>query len=479
MVRCLVVAFVLLAASYGQAEVLDLGQPAPVGENMGLLNKFSHHNLFSGLSEVAAGWRISFIAVGFIILVGATSSALSKATQPDDVIRVWLSASLVLGVMVSVPFFVNLVVGMVEHVDEQGTKAYNNVAGTSYTVSDRSSHPMELASRLQNIVDTVMVSEIEEPSDEEARELAAAANTTADPEDPGFIAWVGDNIGSLSEGFSSMRNPLLLLRKTLVWGIMNILLGLTMAICCIILVLFESLRYFLLHMGSIVLPVFLAGLMTQSFRQQSINYVFGMIGVACWPIGWMLLNVGAEALLNAFVDFMNTSITVVLPDPPADAPVGQQLLVSGEKLQVAISSMPMTYVVQAAVFGLGLSLYLIIGTAISAVLIQRLVTSGANFFSPLAASGMQAAGSAMMLAAPMIGAAGGPAIGAAVGRIGSVVQSSSRYMDDSAPVVQSVGRPTSPGAGILGLNPKEQGPGATDSSRAKAHASAVAKLVKT
>lgn len=66
-----------------------------------------------------------------------------------------------------------------------------------------------------------------------------------------------------------------------------------------VVTIFETARYFLLKFGGLLLPIFIAGLMTRTFSSQSINYIFGLIGIICWPIGWAIGNLGTLGLFAA------------------------------------------------------------------------------------------------------------------------------------------------------------------------------------
>ncbi len=68
--------------------------------------------------------------------------------------------------------------------------------------------------------------------------------------------------------------------------------------------LMEIFRYLLLYAGCALLPVFIAGMGLEILRSQSLKYVFGLLSVACWPIGWALANVVTVALIQGVTGWM-------------------------------------------------------------------------------------------------------------------------------------------------------------------------------
>jgi hypothetical protein len=75
--------------------------------------------------------------------------------------------------------------------------------------------------------------------------------------------------------------------KAMLWG------------CGWIITLFETARFFMLQMSSLLFPIFIAGLLTRSFHSQSISYIFGLIAIICWPIGWAIGHLGTRSLFTA------------------------------------------------------------------------------------------------------------------------------------------------------------------------------------
>ena len=75
--------------------------------------------------------------------------------------------------------------------------------------------------------------------------------------------------------------------KAMLWG------------CGWVITLFETARFFMLQMSSLLFPIFIAGLLTRSFHSQAINYIFGLIAIICWPIGWAIGHLGTKSLFAA------------------------------------------------------------------------------------------------------------------------------------------------------------------------------------
>ena len=144
--------------------------------------------------------------------------------------------------------------------------------------------------------------------------------------------------------------------------------------------------------GAIMLPVFIAGLLTGYFRSQSINYIMSILGAMLWPVGWAMANIGTYALATACFTFMTTSRG--LSSPPSTGDVVSDV---GLAMSANVGSMVVSFL-----FCLILVCWIITSMLGFPVLIQKAVTSGANFAqSAIVGAGKMAlntAGAAMVTA---------------------------------------------------------------------------------
>jgi hypothetical protein len=143
--------------------------------------------------------------------------------------------------------------------------------------------------------------------------------------------------------------------------------------------------------GAIMLPVFIAGLLTGYFRSQSINYIMSILGAMLWPVGWAMANIGTYALATACFTFMTTSRGLSSPPSTGGAVIDAGAAVSGYFGSIVVSLL----------FCLILVSWIIVTMLGFPFLIQKAVTSGANFAqSAIAGAGKMAlntAGAAMVM----------------------------------------------------------------------------------
>ncbi len=199
--------------------------------------------------------------------------------------------------------------------------------------------------------------------------------------------------------------------EKILWAIKSVVSGIIFGVLWlggVAVYFFNTLRYFLLQLGSVMLPVFIAGLATQYFRSQSVNYITSLIGVASWPIGWALGNLGTVALFTYFMGWvgnvLNSSAITTgnFTDPAAgaQAALAVNLAVWGSPV---VSAGQITSALLVALLG---SIIVLIWTLLVIVgypmLIQKVVTSGATMFDSLARGtssvALNAAGATAMLA---------------------------------------------------------------------------------
>jgi hypothetical protein len=115
--------------------------------------------------------------------------------------------------------------------------------------------------------------------------IKAAANFSNDP-----VGGVGDALRYI------FFKILSILSAAVIWALLQA--------CGIIIYVFVSVRYLLIHLESVVLPVFIAMMATQRLNGQGNNYVLGLVGILFWPLGWALGHIGTLALCDWFQGLM-------------------------------------------------------------------------------------------------------------------------------------------------------------------------------
>lgn len=105
-------------------------------------------------------------------------------------------------------------------------------------------------------------------------------------------------------------------------------------------------------MGISLAPIFLGMLTLNTTRSIGISYLMGLIGIACWPLGWAVANIMTDSLLQA----------------AADKSLVNYLGSGGDTANA----------MQTLFFTLAVSLWLIFSTIAAPVLISKVLSSGAQ-----------------------------------------------------------------------------------------------------
>ena len=114
-------------------------------------------------------------------------------------------------------------------------------------------------------------------------------------------------------GFLEAYNPFT--RKRFFYAIVITICAYASAlVAAIIVMFFDALRFLLLHVGSIILPAAIAASTTSLVRNQGSSYVFGMIGIAAWPIGWVFVNIDGILLQKVQIRLLNAQFLLTDSD---------------------------------------------------------------------------------------------------------------------------------------------------------------------
>lgn len=245
--------------------------------------------------------------------------------------------------------------------------------------------------------------------DEIARGVARSLNQPAAAEkravleamgSPGITKYMEKTAKDRSPSWTeSIASPM----RAIVAGGASMLMTGTLMLCALVVVLFEFVRFFLLNLSSVFLPLAIGALGTQTFTNHGITYILRMVGVLSWPIGFAVVYAAGTGLLTKASE-------TYMASPAA----GANLMSIGS----TIAFLAMFCLVQ---------LFVIIGTAVTPVMMGKFISQGANALSDITkavgrtvvsatGAGASAAGAALHAKGfEMLGGGGAGAAGSAGG----------------------------------------------------------------
>ena len=454
---------ILYAIGDGMSEYKENMTNATKNSLNEFLKAFTPQNLMPELPELARQWRVPFYGLTALIFIGTTISVLSrfKFGNPDAT-QSGLRLVIAIFAAVNVPLVMNMAIGTVDRILEVG--ADKGVIEVDMT------NPWALADNLTDLAWTF--TQVDITQGEPLEQIMVAASVNAEPDGTatksirqrfsrvyngikdkleGGVQAVGEVISSVNpveatKDFLAEYNPFIVLKRFFYAIVITVCAYATALIAAIIVMGFDFLRYLFLHVGSIVLPLAIAAATTNIMRNQGISYIFSMIGVAAWPIGWVFVNIIAYTLQKVQVRLLNAKF----------------LLVDSDELGASLANSIGSTVFTLGLDSLGLIMLLqvlvvatIIGGYLTAcIIIQRFVTSGGMIAPAIMATGMQWAGKtggamgSVLSSVPGLGAAG-KAMSAVSNAAGTALSTASRSVDDSPPIVQTSGRPIQSDGGAM------------------------------
>jgi len=186
------------------------------------------------------------------------------------------------------------------------------------------------------------------------------------------------------------------------------------------------------YLGFGILPVFIAGLGTESFKSQGQHFCFGLLGLIFVPLGWALANVPLVIMLQQLVQMVTVMHAAVAAKAAAGALMGVGIIPAF----AGIFSSSLTLAIALVVGGTILvMLYMVISLILAPKITMNCVMSGAQFaggligahLSAVAAVGAAVTGAAAVVAtggaaAPVAGGAAAGAGGAGAGLAGGAAK---------------------------------------------------------
>lgn len=343
------------------------------------LLEYSFPVLFEGLPEKLAEFTPYFQAIAFVIIVASLGFAFLNSSEPRSYLSAVVFAGVLSAVIATSGLFVQLGLDTVHSLN----KALNVDS------------PYAIAHRLYNAGMHFQEPRIKDDnSDLEMDKMAMAMDITNPDEKV-------DEEKKGNKTISFFKNPVACINhglKSLVVLVIAMIIHLLLYICALFMICVETFRYFLIRCGALILPVFIAGLMTKNFRAQSITYIFSLIGVLCWPIGWSLGHIGTVALYDAILQIINGAL---ITDSSAAANIIEDLSTVENPFDhvtmvaswIAVASIGSLI----SIFGMfvGIVLWVLLVTLSAPYLIQRCISSGAQFFGGLVGGTAQASSRAI------------------------------------------------------------------------------------
>jgi hypothetical protein len=224
---------------------------------------------------------------------------------------------------------------------------------------------------------------------------------------------IKDPLGAVGDALRMMIfKSLAFLGAGVVWIIMQI--------CGLICYVYVSIRYLLIHLESIVLPVFVAMVVTESLRGQGHNFVMGLVGIIFWPLGWALGHIGTLAIggwfasvLGALLGLQNGNVNL------ADGQIFDWLMNGDATGLPAVTPQTQACIILVALAGaLILCIWVFLVTVSAPFLIGKALKSGSGIFGEMVggtAKGAAGLGAAAAGLAALAMTGGGAAAAAGAG----------------------------------------------------------------
>lgn len=408
---------------------------------------FAPERLFKSLPGIANPVRELFILLSFPILIWAMATKMRKSANSDEYLRAVADTLIVTGLVLMVPWILGTLDKFSRYVSYEINERVNGVV-----TDDTVSRMYNLSVIFGNMDSTVLMNAYElSDGYDQARRQAALSDEEGTPgevaarilrdgggDNPGAWDRLGKFLGNMKDSFFSLPDPVhdigqWLLRwwdhimaflKIMLISILGFVLQIVLTLCAYIILFMENLRMLMIYLSAVILPVFIAGTLLESFRTQSFNFIFGVIGIFAWPIGWALGNVGTTAILMAFAEYLSSISSFHMGGGVVQAAgLGADLIAAQDGESVLLQKMGGTLngesplaalhptIIAEVIFmplaywgvfaGLVVLLFgWVITTTIAApLLIQRVVATGSNFAQSLVAGTVQAGPSIVTAAA--------------------------------------------------------------------------------
>jgi hypothetical protein len=397
---------------------------APQGDYLHIQSAFDAQNLFSAVPALAANFRKYFDLLAFVVVSASVGTRVLR--HQGDIAMAWVPGIIYALFIVIVPTGLNAIDGAVLDLVQQSGMTDPNAIFTKMTGLSDPFRPSD-AGELRN-----------------QQQLQADANNPAalakDLQNQGMVWGIDlsgwNNFWSVVSGNAQKtgqdikasldfaKDPLGTVGNTVRYVFFKVLaifgaflIWLILQCCGIVIYVFLSIRFLLVHLESIVLPVFIGMIATDNLRAAGNNFVLGIVGIIFWPLGWALGHIGTLALANWFDSLV--ALTLHVPGTAAPGAI-YDMIVNGP---LAGQPLPMPQALAAAVgitfFGaLIIGIYVLVVTFAAPFIIAKALKSGSGMIGEMVggtAKGVAGLGSAAAGLAALAMTGGGTAATAGAG----------------------------------------------------------------
>ena len=393
---------------------------APQGDLFNVQQAFDPQTLFSAVPGLAANFRKYFDLLAFVIVSSTIANRVMR--HQADVAAAWVPGMLYALFIVIVPFGLNAIDGAVLDLVHQSGMTDPNTIFTKMTELSDPFEPND-AGEQRNVQQlqadannpTALATDMQKQGQIWGMDLSGFANLWK------VVSGNGQQMGQdIKASLDFAKDPLGTIGNAIryvVFKFLSILgaflIWLLLQCCGIVMYVFLSVRFLLVHLESIVLPVFIAMIATESLRGTGNNFVLGIVGIIFWPLGWALGHIGTLALANWFNSILALTLHVPgTPQPGAiydmivNGPAGGLPAPTPQALAVAVG---ITFV-GALIIGI----YVLIVTFSAPFIIAKALKSGSGIF------GEMVGGTAKGVAGLGAAAAGLAALSMSAGATGAV-----------------------------------------------------------
>jgi hypothetical protein len=397
---------------------------APQGDIFNVQSAFDPQTLFSAVPALAARFRPYFDLLAFVVVSASVGTRVLR--HQGDIAMAWVPGLIYALFILIVPTGLNAIDGAVLDLVHQTGMTDPNAIFTKITelsdpfepsdageqrnvqqIQTDANNPTALAKDMQTQGQILgmdfsgfvnLWKTVSGKGQEMSQDIKASLDFSKDP-----LGTVGNALRYL------VFKALSIFGAFLIWLILQ---------CCgIVMYVFLSVRFLLVHLESIVLPVFIGMIATESLRGTGNSFVLGIVGIVFWPLGWALGHIGTLALANWFNSLL--ALTLHVPGTPQPGAI-YDMIVNGPAGGLPVPTPQALAVAIGITFGgaLIIGIYVLIVTFSAPFIIGKALKSGSGMFGEMvggAAKGAAGLGAAAAGLAALAMTGGGAAAAAGAG----------------------------------------------------------------
>jgi hypothetical protein len=398
---------------------------APQGDLLNVQSAFDPQTLFDAIPGIAANFRKYFDLLAFVIVSSALVNRIAR--HQADIVTAWVPGLIYALFIILVPVGLNAIDGAVLDLVGQSGMTDPTAIFTKMTTLSDPFEPSDVG-ELRNVQQ--LQADANNP-EALAKDLQNQNWVVAGIDLSGFVNFYKVVTGNAQKASADIKasldfakDPLGTVGNAIRYAVFKLLailgafsIWLILQCCGIVMYVFLSVRYLLVHLESIVLPVFIAMIATDSLRGAGNNFVLGLVGIIFWPLGWALGHIGTLALANWFDSLV--ALTLHVPGTQQPGAI-YDMIVNGPAgglpaptLQALAMAVGITFV-GAMIIGI----YVLIVTFAAPFIIGKALKSGSGIFGEMVggtAKGAAGLGAAAAGLAALAMTGGGAAAAAGAG----------------------------------------------------------------